>query len=230
MDMVAEEIAVLYPQLFHITRACAMRSIRKYGLLSADALEAVARRSNGRALRLNARPTSADEGHLPHGELTTLDSTTPGAQESKIRADQLRGARQWAQTLNNRVYFWVDEASVRRRATVGSGDGLDRVVLVFDTLSIVKWNLNQVELSRRTPTGWVDHAPHFTRSRFSPLESVSHAEISSLRGGDNPLAELTVLRGVRDVALHLADSYAVRSAGSGARVSGQAFGAARYGT
>ena len=229
--MVAEEIAVLYPQLFHITRACAMRSIRKHGLLSAHALEAVARHSNGRSLRLSGRRISGDEVDLPPGERTTADNRAPRpTQDTQIRAEQLRDARQWAQTLNNRVYFWVDEASVRRRATVSSGDGLDRVVLVFDTLSIVKWNLHQVELSRRTSAGWIDRPPHFSRSRFSPLGSVSQAEIPSLRGGDNPLAELTVLRGVRDVALHLADSYAVKSTRSASRVSEQAFGVARYGT
>lgn len=207
--MSAEELALLHPQLFHITTASAIPSIKKHGLLAAAHLELLKAPEQRRdILDRHCCQTSMRFGYRNALSASDADQMHHGGSPQARLARKAR-LSDWTRALDNRVYFWVNEANMRRHVNACTKDGGDHVVLVFDTLSLVKWNLKQVELSPINSGSTVLRSSWSKERLFTPVQSLSYRAWQRRRGGRDHIKELAVLGGVRDIELHLTESHLV---------------------
>ncbi len=212
--MSAEELSLLCPQLFHVTRASAAAGIRRHGLISANCLLKLFQvpAAQREWMASHRRSTSTQLLHHQHGEAILPPHRPPGDPALGERADALAD---WARAVNSRVFFWTDEDSARRDAASRLGDGVDQVVLVFDTLSLVKWNLQRIELSWADTRRAGSSTPIADGDPPVPADSAVPRTRPLRRTGRARVIELAMVGGVRDVALHLAGSYLVKASAKG---------------
>jgi hypothetical protein len=204
-----EEIASMHPRLFHITRPTAVPSIRNHGLLSTSSLlrffdVPAAERQSIETVR---RPTSITIAHPEYGEASITDNG-PLSEAALLHCldDGLQPA-DWMRLLNQRVFFWVDERNVDVHLRASIRHGEQRVVLVFDTLSVTRTYHRQVELAAINTGSTIRRPARRGLSTFSPARPYTYRDWQRLRGGRDQIKELTVLDGIRDVDVHMTGYY-----------------------
>ncbi|MEM5460866.1 hypothetical protein VSR69_39545 [Paraburkholderia phytofirmans] len=115
----------------------------------------------------------------------------------------------WMRMLNQRVFFWVDEGSLNRHLAANMKDGLGRVVMAFDTRSLVNSCHKHVELAAINTGSTIRRPARRGLSTFSPAHLYTYREWQKLRGGRDNIRELTVRGAVRDVETHLIGQYTI---------------------
>jgi hypothetical protein len=204
-----EEIASMHPRLFHTTQPRAVPSIRNHGLLSTSSLltlfdvPAAARQS----IETLRRPGGITIAHPTHGEASITDNG-PLSEAALLHCldDGLQPA-DWMRLLNQRVFFWVDERNVDVHLRASIRHGEQRVVLVFDTLSVTRAYHRQVELTAINTGSTIRRPARRGLSTFAPAHQYAYREWQRLRGGRDQIKELTVLDGIRDVDAHMTGHY-----------------------
>ncbi|WP_155953484.1 hypothetical protein [Pseudomonas sp. URIL14HWK12:I6] len=200
-----EEIAFLHPRLFHITRPQALPSICKHGLLSTHQLLALfdVPSEDRRALETMRRPTSIEIAHPEHGKATLTDNAPLSETAlSQCLDDGLRPS-DWMQMLNQRVFFWVDEKNMTNHLRASTHRGEKRIVMVFDTLSVVQAYYKQIELAPINTGSTIRKPARRGLSTFAAAHQHSYRDWQKLRGGRDRIKELTVVGGIQDIGSHL---------------------------
>jgi hypothetical protein len=149
------------------------------------------------------RHVSMSISHLVHGEATLTDNAPLSeAALHQCLDDDLKPA-DWMKMLNQRVFFWVDEKNLRNHLRANTCHGESRIVLVFDTLGVVKKYFMQVELTAINTGSTLRRPARRGLSTFSPAHLHSYSDWQLLRGGRDRIKELTITGGVLDVDAHL---------------------------
>ena len=147
--MSPEELAALYPRLYHVTSSEAWPFIERHSLLSASELlelfgENAARRTE---LTTRRRPVQVLLHHPLHG-IAVLTDNVPLIERSLAAClDDALTPGQWLAMLNARVFFWPDRGGVDRLLDARTNRGRTRQVLVFQTLELVRAHAGRVEIS-----------------------------------------------------------------------------------
>ncbi|MFO1875509.1 hypothetical protein QOU05_23605 [Pseudomonas aeruginosa] len=135
VDMLIE----LYPRVYHMAERGAWDSIRTRGLMSATAVldhlsvegdDRVSFESEHRSEKMNVRPGDPsdivlrDQKPMPEGRLlqALTDGTTP---------------RQWYELINNKVFFWAEEARLHRLLGARDYRRLEHDVLTLDSARFI---------------------------------------------------------------------------------------------
>lgn len=114
--------------------------------------------------------------------------------------------------LNERVFFWTEEARVESLLGARMNRKRARDVLVLDTLGLVRESLERVELSPIN-TGATIHRPARRGLKtFTPVSALSFEDWRRQRGKRDRIVELVVRGGVADVDRHLVERREVQSA------------------
>src|SRR5260370_26746403 len=108
MGVTSEELAEVYPRLYHMADAQSWESIRKYGLLSTSSLldlyEVKGKERDD--IEAHRRPESVPILHGEHGRAVVRDQKP--LIESKLRkALKDCTIEQWHRLLNRHVFFWL---------------------------------------------------------------------------------------------------------------------------
>ncbi|MCA8091040.1 hypothetical protein LGM65_09050 [Burkholderia anthina] len=207
--MSPEEIASKHPRLFHITRPSAVSSIKEHGLLSTSSLLALFGISgmDRESIETRRRPTNITIHHPSFGEaLITDNGPLTEAALAQCLDDGLTPS-DWMRLLNQRVFFWVEQkdVDVHLRASIRHGE--HRVVLVFNTLSLVSAYHHRVELAAINTGSTMRRPARRGLSTFSPAKQYTYGEWRHLRGGRDRIKELTILGGICDVDAHMTGYY-----------------------
>lgn len=207
--MSPEEIASMHPRLFHITRPGAVRGIRNHGLLSTDSLLKLfeVAQTERQSIGTQRRSTNIIISHPMYGEATITDNRPLSETALQQCLDDGLQPADWMRLLNRRVFFWVDEkdVDVHLRASIRHGE--QRIVLVFDTFSVVSAYHRHVELAAINTGSTIRRPARRGQSTFTPAHQYTYNEWRRLRGGRDRIKELTVIDGIRDVGAHMTGYY-----------------------
>lgn len=203
--MTSDELAALYPRLFHMAEDGAWPSIRQHGLLSTSALldlygvagvarEAVEARRRPAGVRL------AREG-LPGA---TVRDQLPMTDAGLSRClDDALAPSDWYRILNGRVFFWPSAKRLQRLLGARAYRGKAQTVLTLDAASLVAAHGARIELSAINSGATIFGGPRRGRTTFLPLADYPFAAWREKRPAADAVAEVTVPGAVRDAADHV---------------------------
>ncbi len=212
--MSPEELAERHPRLFHVTEPGAWPSIARFGLLSTRRLlDLFVVGAEWRAhLVTRRRPEAVALEHPQYGQVVLNDQRP--LSESALRRcldDGLEPA-DWIGMLNDRVFFWADEAGLDRLLTARMNRERPRAILVVDTLSLARAHLGRVEISPINSGATLRRPARRGLGTFTPLGAMSFDTWRRKRGQRDAILEVVIRDAVPDIEQHVKD---VRDSRSG---------------
>lgn len=148
MGVTPEELAAVYPRLYHMANAQSWNNIRKHGLLSTSSLlDLFEIKGECRiAIEARRRPHCVPLKHAKHGDAVVRDNKS--SIDSKLEKS-LRGCtlEEWYRLLNSRVFFWVTRERLQKFLCARAYRDQSHAVLMIDTLPFVKCHEDKIVLS-----------------------------------------------------------------------------------
>jgi hypothetical protein len=195
-----EEFLARYPRLWHMAEAGSWGSIRKQGLLSTTALLDLFEITGARRVELESarRPASVTITHPTHGAAVIRDNIPL---IEKVLARTLVGMtpREWYETLNGRVFFWVCEDRLTKLRNADAYSGRAHDILTIDTAALLASHIDAVTLSPMN-SGATHPGAKYTRGAdtFKPLDSYPWDGRLKMNRKE-PVVELAVNYAVPDI-------------------------------
>jgi hypothetical protein len=195
-----DEISQNYPRLYHMAEAGSWPSIRRHGLLSTrslinlfgvdgDTRDAILRRR---------RPASVPLAHEIHGTAVVRDQI-PLSEKRLAACLTDMTLEQWLDTLNSRVFFWLDEAHLETLLGARAYKDSEHDVITVDTAQLVDHHHDRITLSPINSGSTMYKPTPRGRDTFLPIASYAFAERRKARGLANAIIELAVDGGVPDI-------------------------------
>jgi hypothetical protein len=145
----SEELARLFPRLYHMAQNGSWASIHRHGLLSTSALLDLFE-INGRqrqSIEAQHRPESISIQHEVHGSAVIRDQK-PMSDSGLVRALQDGiSPEQWYRSLNSRVFFWLTDERLKRLMEAKAYRTQRHTVLTVDTHRLLTRHSASVSLS-----------------------------------------------------------------------------------
>jgi hypothetical protein len=137
-----------HPRLWHMAEAGSWESIKTHGLLSTTALLDLFEIAGETRFALESarRPRSVEISHPKYGRATIRDNI-PLLQKVLERTLVEMTPREWYETLNSRVFFWVSKDRLEKLRTAGSYADREHDILVVDTAGLLRAHIASVTLS-----------------------------------------------------------------------------------
>lgn len=209
--MTVDQLANLYPRLFHMAADGAWPSIQKHGLLPTSHLvetSGLPAAQQAQLLELR-RATSTAIDHPVYGQVTIRD-------QAPLRPDNLAKSltdmtiSEWLRTLNERVFFWLHPDRLHGLLGARLYRNRQHDVLTIDTRSLVETHFEKIRLSPINSGATIfPNAAMRGSMTFQPIDQYPFADRRSGKELANAVTELAVIGGVPDVAKHVVrvDSY-----------------------
>jgi Family of unknown function (DUF7002) len=203
MGVTPEELARVYPLLYHMAEADSWPSIREKGLLSTSALLVVFEVSEDRRIELEARrrPESVEITHERHGRAVIRDQK-PLIESKLTRCLEGCSPEEWYRLLNGRVFFWLTKKRLNTLLCANSYAGAKHTVLTVDTLSLVNANQNRITLAGMNTGNTRPFAHPRGPDTFKRMHDYPFQERAKY-GLNGRVVELAVEGGVPDIARHI---------------------------
>jgi hypothetical protein len=193
------DIATYYPKLYHMAEKGSWESIRRHGLLSTRSLLdlfKVGEPERGRILR-RRRPTSITLEHTEHGQAVVRDQIP--LSEARLRSCLTdMSLEQWLDTLNSRVFFWLDKEHLETLLGARAYRDSAHDVIHIDTASLVELYAARITLSPINSGATMYKPPERGSKTFLPIDDYPFQERRQARG-KNAIVELAVDSGVHDI-------------------------------
>lgn len=137
-----------YPVLYHMAEDGSWESIQKLGLLSTSALLDRFGIEGEQRSRIESarRPEIVTIEHPEHG-LALIRDNKPMRERTLGRCLTGMSPREWYETLNRRVFFWVDRGRLLRLLGARAYRDRPHLVLELDTAGLVRAHAEEVTLS-----------------------------------------------------------------------------------
>jgi hypothetical protein len=196
-----ETFVARFPTLWHMAEAGSWSSIRERGLLSTTALLDLFEVSGARreALESARRATSETITHPEHGTAVIRDNIPL---LEKVLARTLVGMtpREWYETLNGQVFFWVSKGRLEKLRKAAAYGSRQHDILTIDTAALLASHLEDVTLSPMN-SGATHPGATYTRGvgTFQPLQTYPW-ETRVRANKKEPVVELAVRYSVPDIA------------------------------
>lgn len=199
MGITPEDLAKMYPRLYHVTERGSWEGILKQGLLSTSSLLDLFRVDP--ALRTDIELRKRDRAHeiqdLVFGRAVIRDQKA--IVESKLQSS-LRDCtpEEWDRLLNGRVFFWLTTDRLSTLLSAREYRGKPHTVLTLDTYSLATSYADHITLSPMNSGNTLPIAHPRGKSTFSRMKDYPFQERIRL-GPYYTVVELAVEGGVRDV-------------------------------
>lgn len=197
-----EELARLYPCLYHMAEDGSWPSIKEYGLLSTHALLDLFEvpEKDRERIEFSHRPENIEVVHPRIGKAVIRDQK-PMNDEGLVRAlrDNL-SPRDWYVMLNQRVFFWLTKERLNKLLSARAYRNRPHTVLVVDTKKLAEAHAGDITLSPINTGATKPFPQPRGRDSFSPLDEYPFAYWYQKRHGKDPIVELSVLRSVPKIA------------------------------
>lgn len=193
------EIVRHYPRLYHMAELGSWESVKQHGLLSTRALIdlfEVKDPLRSQILR-QRRPKSIPLQHPAHGRAVVRD-------QIPLRERPLRSCltdmtlEEWLETLNSRVFFWLDEPHLETLLGAGAYRDSAHDVLQVDTASLLDRHADRVTLSPINSGSTIYKPRPRGSGTFMPIADYPFEERRRARGKD-AIVELAVDHSVPDI-------------------------------
>lgn len=149
------------------------------------------------------RPAGVVLHHPVHGRATISDNTPMSEKALRSCLDDGLTPEDWLRMLNARVFFWPDVKNVSSHLQACIRRGLERTVLIVDTLSLVRAHYDRVEISPINSGATMRAPARRGKLTFSPVGLYEYRTWQKLRGGRDTVKEVTVAGGVVNIGNHL---------------------------
>jgi hypothetical protein len=206
MGITVNELARLYPRLYHMAHRDSWASIQEHGLLSTSALLDLFEKNGEEREKLETRhrPESVTITH-PVGSAAVVRDQKPMSDEGLRRALGSSGLApaDWYRILNSKVFFWLTEERLARLLGANAYREDEHCVLTVDTRSILADHENDVRLCPinsgcTKPFPWPRDGDTFLTMTDYPFEDWFRR-----RAGHDPVVEVAIEQGVRDITKYV---------------------------
>ncbi len=194
------EISRHYSLLYHMAEAGSWNSISRHGLLSTRSLIDLFEVNDDarKTILRRRRPTSVELTHDVHGTAFVRDQIP--LSESRLAACLTdMTLEEWLDTLNSRVFFWLDEAHLETLLGARAYRDDEHDVITVDSTLLLARHAPRVTLSPINSGATMYTPPSRGRATFLPIASYPFDERRRARGLGNAIVELAVDGGVPDI-------------------------------
>ena len=190
--METELLVRRYPKLYHMAEDGSWESIRRIGLLSTSALldKFDVMGEERRKIESTRRPEIVEIEHPVLGKALVRDNK-PMQEKTLEKCLVGMTPREWYETLNRRVFFWVDEGRLKKLLGARAYRDRPHLVLEISTAELLRRHHDRVLLSS------INSGATFTMNP-APRGSDTFKSIFDHPEG-KPVVELTVAYSVPDV-------------------------------
>lgn len=199
--MQVADLVARYPRLYHMAERDAWSSIRDRGLFSTIAVLDLFRVDGAQRTALNSahRPEKVTVGTGP-GQIVLRDQKP--METSRLATALLNGVtpREWYETINSKVFFWVQEERLHGLLNARPYRMLEHDVLVIKTASLVATHENRVWLCHMN-SGNTFPVPH--KRDLSVFKRIADYPAKSSGAPAKEVVELVVDYQVLDIAQHV---------------------------
>jgi hypothetical protein len=174
-------------------------SIRRHGLLSTSALLDLYGMDGDRRLALEAQRRLNSVLISGEGLPNTVIRDQKPMTESALAKCLVGGmtTEEWFRLLNERVFFWLSRARLRRLLSARAYRGRPQTVLTLDTASLVAAHCPRIELSPINSGATIYNPQPRGRDTFLPIADYPFDERRKRRTSVNSVVELVVRDGTR---------------------------------
>jgi hypothetical protein len=203
----AEQFIEKYPRLYHVATADALSQIKRFGLLSSEAmlelLDIVGEQKEH--LLARRRPANVVLEHPRHGKFVLRDQI-PMRDSALVKC--LRGMEipDWYRCLNARTFMWASSERVERLLGARAYRKDEHLVLTIDSTKLLADHNADVELSSINSGATLYIPPMRGKNTFCSLDD--YEKFNGIR----PVVEVTVMHSVPKLRDYIIDS-SVRKAG-----------------
>lgn len=199
--MRAEDLLTNFPRLFHMAESDTWESIRKHGLLSTTALLDAFDIDAKQRYQIESchRPECITISHPQLGTAVVRDQK-PMSDAALGRCLQAMTPREWYETLNRKVFFWVSQDRLSRLLSARAYCQRKHCVLTLDTSRMIERHLKEITLSPIN-SGCTRPKPQPRgKTTFLPIASYPFDDWMKKRHGKEAIVELAVDYAVLDIA------------------------------
>jgi len=194
-----EELANLYPRLYHMAEPGSWESIRKYGLLSTSNLLTLFGIDGNvrREIETRRRSRSYEIKDAEHGRAVIRDQKP--IVESKLQAAlQDCTLEEWYALLNSRIFFWLTKERLKILLSAREYRNKPHTVLTLETLPIARDYTSTITLSPMNSGNTLPIAHPRGTATFSKMKDYPFRERLK-RGLQYTVVELAIEGGVPNV-------------------------------
>jgi len=203
------DLAARYPCLYHMAERDAWASIRDRGLLSAIAVLDLFQVNGAQRAALSSahRPDKVTVG-AGCGQIVLRDQKPMEA--TRLATALLNGVtpRDWYETINSKVFFWVQEERLCGLLNARPYRMLEHDVLVINTASFVAAHENQIWLCHMN-SGNTFPVPH--KRDLTAFKRIANYPTKSSGAPAKEVVELVVDYEVLDIAQHVIEVRRMRA-------------------
>ena len=199
--MTIDELARLHPYLFHVTTPGAWASIRQHGLLSTHRLLALFEVEVDRQqqLQTSRRATAVPLHHAQHGDVVLNDNQPLTEKALSHCLDDGLTPSQWLTMLNERVFFWPDEAGLASMINAKMNRNRTREVLVIETAKLTSAIAARMELCPINSGSTIRRPARRGLHTFTRLGKYPYRDWQKLRGRRDRIREVIVRDSIYDI-------------------------------
>ncbi len=203
--MTVDELLDAYPRVWHMAMDGSWPSIEKYGLLSTSALLDLHGYAGDKRHAIEAahRPQSIPikATGLPGAVVRDQKPMSNSALE-KCLLDGLK-PEDWYRILNQKCFFWLSQARLRRLLGARAYRADPQVVLTVDTASLLRANESRVLLSPYNSGSTIMNPVKRGKDTFLPVADYDFVDWKRKRGKAAAVVELAITGGVPDIRDHV---------------------------
>ncbi|WP_044044243.1 DUF7002 family protein [Caballeronia insecticola] len=205
--MSPQEIARKHPVLFHSTRPEALAGIRKHGLLTTRDLVHLFELSEESRNDVygKIRRTDMTIEHPVHGRATISDNIPLSEKALESCLDDGLTVGSWLDILSRRVFFWPDVKHLCSHLQATSRRGVNRAVMVVDTLGLVSAHFEQCEISAINSGSTIRRPARRGLQTFTKLAGTEYTTWQKMRGKKDTIKEVVIRASVVDISEHLVE-------------------------
>jgi hypothetical protein len=198
-----EELLEHYPRLFHMASAGSWPAIRTHGLWTTEQIVGTSGGAFDDTALTERRARSLTADHPILGRVTIRDQAPLRLNFLEPRLTDMT-VRQWLDTLNNRVFFWLHPDKLDKLLGARLYRASEQDVLVIDTASLLDAYADRVRLSpiNSGATLYPNASPR-GRHTFTTVEDYPFTEWRRKKAVREAITELAVIGGVPDISEHV---------------------------
>ncbi|MEM1255068.1 MAG: hypothetical protein AAGI69_21750 [Cyanobacteria bacterium P01_H01_bin.21] len=205
--MTIDELACLHPYLFHVTTPGAWASIRQHGLLSTQRLLELfdVERELQQQLQTTRRATAVPLHHAEYGNVVLNDNLPLSEKALSHCLDDGLTPEQWLAMLNERVFFWPDEAGLASMFNAKMNRNRTREVLVVETAKLPSAIATRMELCPINSGSTIRKPARRGLHTFTPLGKHTYRDWQKLRGRRDRIREVVFRGSVDEIENYVID-------------------------